>query len=176
MGFGGNTPTWARRTLEQAIADHADAHCRKIAVIDVHTGMGPFGYGELICVHRPGTAARDRARAWYGESVTEPLAGTSVTVMKSGLINDAWSVPYGDDATYVALEYGTYSIDRSHAVLREELWLNAYGRMDWNDPETRRIKRALRKQFYPDSDDWKEMVLSRSRQVARQALAGLMAQ
>ena len=43
------------------------------------------------------------------------------------------------------------------------------------DPETQRIKRQLRKQFYPDSDDWREMMLFRSRQVIRQALIGLAA-
>jgi hypothetical protein len=33
----------------------------------------------------------------------------------------------------------------------------------------------LRRVFYPDTDDWKEMVLDRSRQVIRQTLGGLAA-
>lgn len=173
--YGGSGLTWARRTLEALIDDHELAARTQVAIIDFHTGLGPFGYGEPICSHERGTAALERARRWYGDSLTEPAAGTSSSVMKTGLNEYAWMAKLGDKATFVALEYGTYSPESGRLALREDHWLHAYGKLDWNDAETQRIKRQVRKQYYPDSDDWREMVLFRSRQMIRQALAGLRA-
>jgi len=173
MFFGGSGPTWARRTLETLIDDHELAARAQVAIIDYHTGLGPFGYGEPICSHDAGTAALGRAKRWYGDSVTEPAAGTSSSVLKSGLNEFGWMARLGDRATFVALEYGTYTPDEGRRALREDHWLHAYGKVDWSSPETQRIKRQVRKQYYPDSDDWREMVLFRSRQLIRQALDGL---
>jgi len=175
MFFGGTGPTWARRTLETLIDDHELPARAQIAIIDYHTGLGPFGYGEPICSHEEGTIALERARGWYGDSLTEPAAGTSSSVVKAGLNEYGWMAKLGDKAVFIALEYGTYSPERGRRALREDHWLHAYTNVDWADPETQRIKRQLRKQFYPDSDDWREMMLFRSRQVIRQALIGLAA-
>lgn len=175
MFYGGSGPTWARRTLEALIDDHMLAERDQVAVIDYHTGLGPFGYGEPICSHEAGTAALARARRWYGDSVTEPAVGTSSSVMKVGLNEYGWMAKLGERVTFVALEYGTYSPERGRRALREDHWLHAYSNVDWTAPETQRIKQQIRKQFYPDTDDWKEAVLFRSRQLIRQALSGLAA-
>jgi hypothetical protein len=173
MFFGGKGPTWARRTLEAIVADNTLAMRTHSAVVDYHTGLGPFGYGEPICGHDPGDPGLERSLAWYGDSVTSPAGGTSSSVVKNGLNEQGWARLLGGRLTFVSLEYGTYSPERGRRALREDHWLHAYTNVDWQAPETRRIKAQLRKQFFPDSDDWKEMVLFRSRQILRQALAGL---
>lgn len=173
MFFGGFGPTWARRTLEAIIADYDLPARRAVAIIDYHTGLGPFGYGEPICSHREGTAALARTRRWYGRSVTEPLAGTSSSVPKAGLNEWGWEAALGERATFIALEYGTFPPEPGRLALREDHWLHAYSNVDWTAPETQRIKRQIREHFYPDSDDWREMVLFRSRQIVRQATEGL---
>ena len=173
MFYGGSGPTWARRTLEQVTDDHRLAERHQVGVIDYHTGLGPFGYGEPICSHEAGSPALARARRWYGDSVTEPAAGTSSSVEKRGLNEYGWMAKLGERVTFVALEYGTYSPESGRRALREDHWLHAFGNVNWTDPETQRIKAQLRRQFYPDTDDWREMVLFRSRQMIRQALAGL---
>ena len=63
-----------KRTLEQIIADSALPERAAVAVVDYHTGLGPFGYGEPISGHLPGSASGVRAKAWYGDSVTAPVA------------------------------------------------------------------------------------------------------
>ena len=75
----------------------------------------------------------------------------------------------GENYAYVALEYGTYSQERSRTALREDHWLHNQGAVDWSCPETKRIKRSLKKHYYPATPDWLEMVVYRSRQVLRQA-------
>lgn len=173
--YGGAAPTWSRKTLQGVIAAHDLAARELVAVVDFHTGLGPFGYGEPICCHPPDSAGVGRAKAWYGQSVTEPALGTSSSVPKHGLSEHGWERLVGDKLTYVALEFGTYSPEAGRRALREDHWLHAHGKVDWRGEETRRIKSGIRNHYFPDTDDWKEMVLTRARQVLRQALAGLSA-
>jgi len=52
---------------------------------------------------------------------------------------------------------------------------NSYTRAEVPTTAAPPIQAAIRDHFYPPHDDWKEMVLFRSWQVWRQALAGLAA-
>jgi hypothetical protein len=45
MFFGGGGPSWSNRTLH-AITDRFLKGRQDVAVIDFHTGLGPYGYGE----------------------------------------------------------------------------------------------------------------------------------
>ncbi len=173
MFYGGSGPTWSRRTLEAILDDNGLPARAQVAVIDYHTGLGPFGYGEPICSHLEGTQALARAKRWYGDSLTEPAAGTSSSVPKVGLNECGWDAKLGERLTFVALEYGTYTPERGRLVLRDDHWLHAQTNVQWDAPETQRIKQQIRDHFYPDTDDWREMVLFRSRQVVRQATVGL---
>jgi hypothetical protein len=169
--YGGSTATWARRTSEAILAHYLGA-ARTVAIVDMHTGLGPYGYGEPICNHAPGSARVRRARAWWGESVTEPLLGTSSSQEKYGLTEFGYERALAHaDIAFVALEFGTYSQARGLQALRDDHWLWQHG-----DPRSREaapIREAMREHFYPPFDDWKEMVLFRSDQIYRQALAGL---
>jgi hypothetical protein len=171
--FGGVAPTWSRRTLERIVADFALGAREQVFIVDYHTGLGPHGYGEPICDHPPGTEALARAFEVYGESIGVPALGTSSSIPLHGTSREMWDRLLGERYTYVALEYGTYSPDEGLRALRADHWLHARDEVRWDDQQTRAIKAALRRQFYPDTDAWREMVLWRSRQVQRQSLGGL---
>lgn len=171
--FGGHEPTWSRRTQERIVADHELTARDLVAVVDYHTGLGPFGYGEPIADHTPGSINVERAKQWYGQSVTQPRLGTSSSVPKSGLAEYGWERILGEKVTFIALEYGTYAPPRGMQVLRQDHWLHNETNVDWDDPTTQRIKGEIRAHFAPEMLDWQEMVLFRSRQIQRQALAGL---
>lgn len=174
MFYGGTKPTWSRQTLERIVDDYGLTARERVGVIDYHTGLGPYGYGELICDHDPGTPSVAAAIEWYGECVTVPALGTSSSVPKSGTAGTAfWQRRFGPRVVYTALEYGTFSPDVGRGPMREDHVLHARGPIDWNSPETQRIKRNLRHHFFPDTQPWRELVLFRSRQVLAQALAGL---
>lgn len=179
--YGGTKPTWARRTSELILAEYA-GKAKQVAIVDMHTGLGPYGYGEPICNHEPGGTRVQRARRWWGDSVTEPLLGTSSSQEKWGLTEFGYERTLGHaDIAFVALEYGTYSQAQGATVLRDDHWLHHSGginplstRIDLlGDSRTARIKRAIRDHFYPPYDDWKEMVLFRALQVYRQAIIGM---
>ena len=56
-------------------------------------------------------------------------------------------------------------------AFRADHWLHKYG--DPLGKEAGPIRAAMRRQFYPDTDDWKEAVLFRGHQIVRQAIAGV---
>lgn len=174
--YGGTRPSWSRLTCERIINDFGLASRQRVALIDFHTGLGPFGYGEPICDHPLGSTGVELARRWYGDSVTEPALGTSSSVAKHGLSDYGWIHLVGEPLVFVALEFGTYSFERMKQVLRADHWLHAQGDVDWHAGQTREIKVAIRQHFYPATPDWQEMVLFRSRQCIRQALSGLTAE
>lgn len=169
--FGGLEATWARRTSEAILAGDL-AQARTVAIVDMHTGLGPYGYGEPICNHAPGGERVARARRWWGDSVTEPLLGTSSSQAKWGLTEFGYERALARaDIAFVALEFGTYPPPRGADVLRADAWLWNHG--DPTGPQAGPIRDALRDHFYPPFADWQEMVLFRSRQIFRQALQGL---
>lgn len=172
--YGGTRPTWALRAIGTICEDYALSQRRGVAVIDYHTGLGPFGHGEPIVGHSPGTSGQARCRSWYGGSLTEPLLGTSPSVPIAGLTQYAWERKIGaDQLTFIALEYGTLRPEIGTAALRADHWLHAHGKVDWASAETQRIKAALRDFYYPGTVHWQEAVLLRSRHVLAQATAGL---
>jgi len=173
--YGGTGPTWARRTSEAILAAHL-AQAKTVAVVDLHTGLGPWGYGEPICNHAPGSERVARARRWWGQSVTEPLLGTSSSQEKTGLTEFGYERALAHaDIAFVALEFGTYGPPHGEHALRDDAWLWQHGRpRDRDNAETQRIRAELREYFSPSRDDWREAVLWRSRQVFRQALHGLV--
>jgi len=174
--YGGAGPTWSRRTMETWIAHYDLRGRRQVAVIDYHTGLGPYGYGEPICGSRPTEPGAARGRAWYGESLTEPMRGTSTSVVIPGLVQYIWLRELGaDPLTFIALEYGTFPRDEMEAAVNGEHWLHADSGLALDTAEAREIKARFRRAYYPDTRSWKEMVLFRSRQVISQTLAGVSA-
>lgn len=170
--YGGIRPSQSRLNLEQIIADFELPKRQSVAVLDIHSGLGPFGYGEAICDHPPGSMGVQRARQWYGDSVTEPALGSSSSVPKQGLIDYLWHRLLAERVCFVTLEFGTYTIEQMFEVLRKDHFLHRRP-VDWSASETQQVKQDIRRIFYPGSADWQEMVLMRGRQCVRQALQGL---
>jgi hypothetical protein len=170
--YGGDRPTWSHRLLSGIFRQRLAA-ARHVAVIDYHTGLGPYGHGERICIHDPDSQGLARARDWFGDDVTSPALGDSASVEIFGFnvmgMEDA--LPERTALTAVALEYGTIPSPEVRLALRADNWLHAHGRPD--SRRGRAIKEQIRAAFYPDRDDWKEMVWERALESQRQALTGL---
>jgi hypothetical protein len=167
--YGGARPVWSQRTLE-AVARETLAGAPCAAVIDLHTGLGPFGVGELIASH-PDRAGKDRLASWYGH-YTVPSEGTSVSSDVSGDILDAldaWLA--GSEVTGVAVEWGTVDMVEVSNALRADAWLHAHA--DPRGPEAGPIKARLRAAFAPDDPAWSRLVWDRFTEVAERATTGL---
>lgn len=170
--FGGRRASFARRLIEGLMQRHRLAE-RRLAVIDLHTGLGPYGYGEIICDHAPDSGGTRTAHAWYGDAVTLPLAGTSSSVPKTGLLDYAWHGIMNDDSCFVTLEFGSHSVSELFDTILADHRLHALGPVNMDAPEVSTIKQRLFRHFYPATTQWQELVLLRARQVIRLALEGL---
>ncbi|MCK1641308.1 M14 family metallopeptidase [Bradyrhizobium sp. 157] len=171
--FGGFAPTVARQTLERIVSDYRLESRQRVLIIDYHTGLGSYGYGELQCEQASGISGYQHARDIFGLSVTSPDLGTSSAVVLNGTQDEYWQRLLGDRHVYVCLEFGTYPPEAVRSALRADHWLYTYRQGDIETDVGYEIRRRVRQRFYPESTDWKEMVLYRSRQVQRQMLEGL---
>jgi Protein of unknown function (DUF2817) len=171
--FGGGGPSWSNRTLH-AIADKYLKGRSDVAVIDFHTGLGPYGYGEPITHFDIDSGGSRRVRAFWGESVTESKRGQTASAARDGLghygLNRVLKEPE-TRLTMCTLEYGTFDRESGQKAFRADHWLHKYG--DPLGKEAAPIRAAMRRQFYPETDDWKEAVLFRGHQIVRQAIAGV---
>jgi hypothetical protein len=159
--------------LRHVLQDHG-RRCRRLAWVDLHTGLGPSGHGERIWAGPDDNAAIVRARRWWGEAVTSIYDGSSESARITGMI---WAAA-GDECpqaeyTGIALEYGTLPFEQVLDALRAEQWLE-------NHPEAppsmrAHIKRQMRDAFYVDTDGWKARIVAQGVEAAHQAVAGLAA-
>ena len=169
--YGGRNPTWSQQTLRHVLQEHA-RRCRRLAWIDLHTGLGPSGHGERIWAGPDDAPGIARARRWWGAEVTSIYDGSSQSSWLTGLM---WLAAGEECAqaeyTGIALEYGTVPFDDVTLALRADQWLE-------NHPEAphalrTHIKRQIRDAFYTDTDAWKARIVEQGLQVAQQALSGL---
>src|SRR5215470_9491175 len=169
--FGGAKATWSNRTI-RAIARQELSQAHNVAVIDFHTGLGPFGHGELICAVPPSSKSFNRAKAWYGDEMTSPEGGTSTSAIVVGIMTDAFPQELPDaKVTPVAIEYGTYSVPEVLRAVRADNWLHQRG--DLKSPLARELKADMKERFFPAGDKWREMVWTRADQTIGWALKGL---
>lgn len=171
MFFGGHRPVWSTALL-QTLFERYGAACDSIGWIDFHTGLGPFGHGEKICVGQLGGDELQRARAWWGADVTSPLDGTSVAANVAGPVLDTLRRTCRHvDTTAIAIEYGTVPlIDMLH-MLRADVWLRQHP----DAPKSRidAIRESIRAAFYCDDNVWRGLILGQARAAILQAVVGL---
>src|SRR5258708_537425 len=117
--YGGTGPTWARRTEEAIIADYRLTSRRHGAMIDLHTGLGPFGYGELIVMPALDSEHGRRLQEWY-DCVSRMGDPNSPATTRSGLGPQHWEAALGERATIATLEYGTRPRWTVFAALRAD--------------------------------------------------------
>jgi hypothetical protein len=138
----------------------------------VHTGLGPYGYGELMTPSTPGERVYDLFRDWYGGQVHSTMAGGSAYSGSKGSILAGFRPPVeGLDWASVGLEYGTRERETVRLAVRADTWLHRHG--DLNSDLGRRIKRELKDNFYPEETEWKEKVWERGKEVIHIALERL---
>jgi hypothetical protein len=169
--FGGSAPTWSRLTQTRIFAEYLRG-ATQVAIIDFHTGLGPWGLGERIVTDARGSESFTRAARWYGSGVASPYDGTSSS---SPIVGDGLTAAVGllpsAQVTGMALEFGTLPVENVLEALRADAWLHAHGSLE--SPEGRAIKQQIRAAFYGDAPDWKGMIAGQALLACRQALGGL---
>lgn len=169
--YGGDRPGWSNRTFRTVLERHVRGAAH-VGFLDFHTGLGPFGHGELISKCALDDPEYRRLHEWYGPAVKTSAAGESNSPMLSGLIATAVrDIMPANGVSALTVEYGTYPFSDVLRAIRADNWLHARG--DRSSARAQEINAYVRERFYPDDPDWRELVLVRSKQLIHRALAGL---
>lgn len=167
---GGSGPVWSHRWAAEHLAEITGT-AQQLCVIDLHTGLGPWAYGELISTDDVGSAPYERGTAWWGdvrsmsdgESVSADLSGDWLSVIP-GWIPDA-------EVTTIAIEYGTVDVITVLQSLRADAWLHAHG--DPSSESAAAIRAQVRAAFVDDDPAWLEAIIERFDEVSSAAIAAL---
>lgn len=168
--YGGDAPSWSNRQVRAALHRFGQGR-RRVAWIDLHSGLGPPGVGERILAAPDDALAR--TRRWWGAGVTSLAEGNSSSAPLEGLMFHAMAQECpGVEYTGIALEFGTVPLLAVFDALRADQWLQNHP--DAAGPErTAAIKQQVRDAFYLDEPGWKLQILSQAAEAAGQAVDGL---
>jgi hypothetical protein len=169
--FGGREPVWSNRTLRAILREEMAAAAR-IVFVDIHSGLGARGAGEMICTDAEASGSFKRMRAWWGEIVRSTVDGDSISSNVPGSIPVCFAEELkGREVTAGGLEFGTVPIREVTVALQADNWLHQNGGP--KNPKAREVGKLIRDAFYVDADDWKETVTAQTRDVCAAALRGL---
>ena len=127
----------------------------RLFVLDVHTGLGPWGRNSLFY---------KRSSMEENELPTEIRANVVADFEESNIVGYEFRGGYVDvyqrlfagiPLDFVTQEFGTYPGVRVLKALRAENYQHHYGDRDVHHPH----KRALKDAFCPPSNDWRVSVL-----------------
>lgn len=169
--YGGSGPAWSNTVLRGVLRSRG-ATRESVALVDVHTGLGPCGLGEKIYLGRDDAAAVGRTRSYFGADVTSYYDGSSTSAPLTGVIFEAaLDACPAAEFTGIGLEFGTLDLPSVLDALRADQWLA--NRAGADDAQRAAIRRTMRDAFYVDRPDWKAMVWGQARVAALQAVKGL---
>jgi Protein of unknown function (DUF2817) len=170
--FSGQAAAWSNITLRKIMREYIASH-RGATWIDIHTGLGPSGYGEKICGSQSGATELDRARQCWGADVVSPYNGesSSAPIRGPGTSSITQECP-NTITSSMALEFGTIPVLAVLNNLRADQWLVNQQKRGESVPseQAMAIKKNLRDAFYTSTDTWRGAVTSQSRVAVVQAL------
>jgi predicted deacylase len=169
--YGGTRATWSAQTLISVLEQQLPASVRQLAVLDLHTGLGPPAYGEPILTSN-GPGDRERAVRWYGPEVKDIGSDESISAQLSGSIADGVRRARNDvELTFVGLEFGTRPMMEVLTALRADHWLHSAGTVDAELKTA--IQQQMRGAFYCDSPEWQAAVYGRTADFIYRGCRGL---
>lgn len=171
LRFNGNGPTWSSRTLA-TITNAFLGAARRMIVLDIHTGFGPTGLGQMMTYAAPDTLESKRLHRWFPR-VQRVGGGQSRLAVHPCMPYHRLADTLTDvDICVAALEFGTDNTARIDLdLVREESFIHLRG--DPFSPEGRMLRARMRKRFYWEYPDWKATVLEQGLDAFRSSLRAL---
>lgn len=157
--FGGVAETWSAATFKTIIETHVVQAMTRLVAIDLHTGLGPFAYGEPIVIGGS-EQQRERSKSRFGTEVKNLDSGESASSVLTGTLANAFDTLRADrDVTFLGLEFGTRPVAEVLTALRAEQWLHRA--QNTQASLQHQIKQNLRDAFYVNAPHWQAAVYGR---------------
>lgn len=166
--YGGTAPSWSNNTIKKFIG-HLAQNAENTVIIDMHTGLGPFGKGEILCDCAPNTKEYARLQEIWGNEVVSTKSENSVSADLSGTLDSAMMKLLADkNPAFIAIEFGTIDPLSVFKATQATAWLHT-NNLQSSDIAPK-LTQLSRDAFYPQSSEWNQMVWARSVELARKAI------
>jgi len=160
--YGGTGATWSNETIRKILPEVLSRQ-KNVALMDIHTGLGPYGHGDLIHAYAKGSAGYKELQNWFGDEVIAISAGDygEVAAVPGGPIVSSLDTILPDHNSFALVnEYGTVDFDRVIKAIRADNWLHIRG--DLASEQGVAIKQEMRDCFYCVKDEWRQMIWDRA--------------
>lgn len=169
--YGGIQPTWSNEALRRIWQQHL-GNAELAVNIDIHTGLGPEGVGNLMQTANTDEPEARLASQWWGgvmrsarPETADPITCGVVGLGFDELVNWAQTVS-------VVLEFGTRDPLEVLAAIRADNWLEQHG--DRLSCRGKDIGEMMRSAFFVNTTDWCDRVSNRGLEVISQAIESVM--
>ncbi|MDB5764422.1 MAG: hypothetical protein JWQ21_3417 [Herminiimonas sp.] len=172
--FGGYGPAKSRLIWERIVETYASGR-RCAFLLDIHTGLGMRGAGELMSELPASSEDFRRMSTWFGDDLKSMADGGSVSAALEGTLTGAF-VHAAPGRRYAAgLEFGTRPPLAVLNAMRADHWYhNNASRHAARQRD--RIRRKMKQAFSASDTGWHEQVIARFDQVMEQLARGLAMQ
>jgi len=170
--YGGARAQWSNAAFLEATRAHA-GHARQVALVDLHTGIGPYGEHVYVGFSVPGTPMWERLRAWWGERAVNGQGITHKALADyRGILTDAFTaaLPQAEVTTAVD-EFGTRPRAEMQRASMAQRWMRVHGARQ--PQRLAQVQAEYVEAFYPADPRWRAGVLEQSREIIARGLAGL---
>lgn len=169
--FGGYAPTKSRIVWEQII--HAYLHGRRRAfLLDIHTGLGKRGVGELISYLPASSAEFQLMSAWFHGSLKSMANGDSVSMPLTGDLTAAFDRSVAAQSCALGLEFGTQAPLVVLDALRADHWYYNHAEV-LSEKHRTRVRQKMKNAFFPPDPRWSIQITRRFDQVMEELIAGI---
>ncbi len=169
--YGGNKAQESWKLLNDIVAAHCSNIAKQTLTIDIHTGLGPPGHGELIYMGDHQDIAFTIAQQWL-HGVTCPASGNSASQAVAGSAENFFlRDDLGELVSHVALEFGTAPLLDVLTALCCDAWLR--NQRDPGRDESESVQNIVFDAFCGHTADWQEAVLTGARHVVAEAVTAL---
>ncbi|MET1257403.1 DUF2817 domain-containing protein [Aliikangiella maris] len=166
--YGGQKASWSNHVIDQIINNY-QLDEKLLVVLDIHSGLGPFAFGELISDHSPETAGAKFAEKLFGSAIAATLAGNSFSVAKRGLLDYRWHDLMHNGGCFLTLEFGSFGTAALFNVILDDhiIWHNTHNMMAKN---IKLQAQKMQQHFCPNDILWQQSVLYKSWQAVHTTL------
>jgi len=175
IAFAGTSEQWEITTLRKIIRDQLNK-AEKVALIDWHTGLGPFGEASVLLDLPTDSQGYNLGSQWWGEpqsaeeiydSAAEP---DYVGHICHGAAEDLRT--NGAEVVETVIEFGTVSNKAIIPAFLIDRWLR-FECKDPLSPHAIKMQTIMMERYNPSTPEWREAVLATAQDLYERTLQGL---